>query len=114
MGEMVDGKRGNNKHYEFVCEYNGDTANEDAEKALRDGKVCDQRWTRGNVWCGGSKIKYSCRNFPRCPKWLQKEISNFKDSEMKERVSRRKVAVKEKRNKKNKIIYINIIIKIYM
>jgi hypothetical protein len=74
-GEEVDGKSGNNKHYEFVCEYNGDTANEDAEKALRDGKVFDQRWTRGNVWYGGSKIKYSCRNFPRCPKWLQKEIS---------------------------------------
>ena len=24
-GEEVDGKRGNNKKYEFVCEYNGDT-----------------------------------------------------------------------------------------
>ena len=74
-GEELDGKRGNNKNYEFVCEYNGDTANKDAEKALRDGKICDQWWTRGNVWCGGSKIKYGCRNFPRCPKWLQKEIS---------------------------------------
>jgi hypothetical protein len=33
---------------------------------------------------------------------------------MKEKVKRRKVAVKEKRNKKNKIISIDIIIKIYM
>ena len=38
--------------------------------------------------------------------------TDTEDSEMKEKVNRRKVAVKEKRNKKNKIISINIIIKI--
>ncbi len=38
--------------------------------------------------------------------------TDTEDSEMKEKVNRRKVAVKEKRNKKNKVISINIIIKI--
>ena len=47
---------------EFVCEYNGDTMIKDAEKALRDGRMCGQWWKRGNSWCGGSKVKYSCRN----------------------------------------------------
>ena len=47
--------RGENKNYKFVCEYNGDTA-------LRDGRVCGKWWTRGNSWCGGSKVKYSCMN----------------------------------------------------
>jgi hypothetical protein len=40
--------------------------------------------------------------------------TDTESSEMKEKVNRRKVAVKEKRNKKNKIISIDIIIKIYM
>ena len=50
------------KKKEFVCEYNGDTMIKDAEKALRDGRMCGQWWKRGNSWCGGSKVKYSCRN----------------------------------------------------
>jgi len=64
MMMMVEGK----------TKYNGDTTTEDAEKALSYGRVRGQKWTRDNSWCGGSKIKYSCRNFLAFPNWLFKQF----------------------------------------
>lgn len=58
------------KDYEFQCTH---ISLEAAKKAIENGEIGEQHWTRAGQYStkAGDKISYTCRSFPKCPRKLQ-------------------------------------------
>ncbi len=56
-----------NKDYDYISTHSD---LESAKKAIDEGLIANQYWTRGNKYStkSGDKICYTCRSFVKCPK----------------------------------------------